>query len=266
LPDVLRKYNKGDSIMTLEQIEKKVEEQDAQLAAIKAENDVLKHENEAVLKMTKKERGFFAAMPEEKRKEYMAADEEKRAAMIAACEKAAAKDEEGSAAEEAAETAEEEAKEKEKEKANKALIEKVAKAEERVAKTEQELATIRKRERLLVFAKRAEDELPHSPGSPEEKGARLLKLAEALGGEEGEDFKKTLADLKSADRALAMHFGEVGKAGGSVPAEKAWDAKVEEIAKRDSVTVGKATAKAMQECPEMYLDYERQHRQYAVQQ
>jgi hypothetical protein len=261
LPEVL---NKGETGMTLDEIEKRVTEQDAQLTVFKAENDALKLENDIVLKMSKKDRKLYASLPMEKRKEFMAADEEKRKAMLAACQKA--KDDEGSAAEEAAETAEEEAAEQEKEKARKALVAKVASAEDRVAKAELQLAEISKRERLMHFAKRAEEELPHTAGTADEKGARLMKLADALGGEQSDDFMKTLADLKAADKALAIHYGEVGKAGGTIPAERAWEAKVHEIAKRDNISEGKATAKAMEECPEVYLDYERQHRQFAVQQ
>jgi hypothetical protein len=155
---------------------------------------------------------------------------------------------------------------KEKEKAHKVLTEKVAASEARVAKAEQQLADISKRERLAKFAKRAEDELPHTSGSAIEKGERLMKMADGLGGEDSEDFAKVLADLKAADKALSLHYGEVGKAGGRIPAEKMWDAKVQEIAKRDGISEGKATAKAMSECPEVYLDYERQHRQFATQQ
>jgi hypothetical protein len=293
--------NSGVTPMTLEAIEKKLTEQDAVIAALKSDNDVLKAENELVLKMSKQERMLYASMSEETRKAYMAGDVAKRGALmeeakkaarikeledgmdeatkaryakagpaerkeiLEACDKAA-KPFEGEETEEE-EEAEEEMAEKAKKNDNQVLVlkvaaseDRVAKAEERLAKAEAELAAVRKRERVIKFAKRAEDELPHTPGTPEQKGERLMKMADVY-GEDTPEFNEMLGVLKAADRALSIQFHEVGKAGGAVPAEKVWNAKVEEIAKRDRLDVGHATRKAMEEAPELYLDYEQQHRQ-----
>ncbi len=329
--------------MTLEEITKKVEgqetilknqevvlkNQETVLKSLTADNDVLKAENEAVMKMTKKERKLYSSMDDTLRKEYVAGDEskrqsmmdvaaqthlekkmmdemdevtkaefitagpEKRKAIIAKIEEVhndilaknaeeirkatevlkKAKmqapppaDEEGSDKEEASESADEEDKEDMK-KAHTQLALKVAETTDRLVKNERELETLRKRDRLVQFTKRAEAELPHTSGSPEEKGSLLMSLADSLpGGEAGNVFKQTFDNLKAADKALSLHFGEVGKAGGPIPAEKALDAKVEEICKRDHLDKAHGMMKAMQEAPELYLDYERQHRQYAIQQ
>lgn len=299
LPPVLKREEGGS--MTLEQIEKKLEAQDGEIAALKAENTALQTENETVLKMSKRERKAFASMTAEKRKAYLAADAEKRKTMIdeadagrkcakllksmsaedqekfekagaaerqemlklaeAAAKRATAKDDKGGKDDED----DEEEEDMEDKEARKALTLKVASAEDRVAKTEAKLAAISKRERIQKFTALAERELPHTAGKPEEKGERLMKMADAL-GDDSEDFQKVLASLKAADDALAKHFTEVGKAGGAIPADKAWDAKVQSIAKRDSISIGKATERAMDEDPQLYLDYESAHgRNYAPQ-
>lgn len=243
--------------MTLEEIQKRQDAQEAELAVLKAANAALVSENETVLKMSKKERKTFAGMDEEKRKEYLAGDAEKRKAMLEACDKAA----------KAKEPVEPDADDEEEKEAARKLQkrltdsdERVAKAEARVTKTEAELATIRKREQLTRFTKMAEDLMPHTPGKAEEKGDRLMKLADAF-GEDSEFFKAELANGKAADTALALQFREVGKSGGAVPIEKALDAKVAEIRKRDNIDEPHAMQKAMEEAPELYIDYTRQRQQ-----
>ena len=137
----------------------------------------------------------------------------------------------------------------------------LAAAEDRIAKGESELEAIRKRERDAHFVKRAETELPNTPGSPAEKGQMLQKLAESF-GEESQSFRKLLGDLKNADKILGDQFSEIGKAArGELPALAVFDAKVEEISKRDKIDKPHAVAKAMEEAPELYLDYERNQRQ-----
>jgi HPt (histidine-containing phosphotransfer) domain-containing protein len=94
-----------------------------------------------------------------------------------------------------------------------------------------------------------------------EKGQMLEKLADTF-GEDSQEFKKMLGNLKSADKVLESQFSEIGKAArGDVPALAAFDAKVEEIAKRDKIDKPHAVGKAMEEAPELYLDYERSQRQ-----
>jgi hypothetical protein len=298
MPPVL-KSEKGESTVTLEQIEKKVTEQDGVIATLKADNDVLKAENEVVLKMSKTERKAYSSMSADKRKEFMAGDAEKRKNMISAAvgkmdedkliEKMDAdtrkKFDAAGPVTKAAMLEEAEKVDKKKKAAkpdttdstndndeddddaktarkfftgelNTVRDENVA-LKDRVTKSETELLAIRKRERLLVFTKRAEDELPNTSGKPIEKGEMLMQLADALpGGENGEPFKKQMELLKSADKAIGIHFGEVGKAGGTVPALAAFEAKVEEISKRDKLDKAHATEKAMFEAPELYIDYE----------
>ncbi len=300
LPPVL----KGDSKMTLEEIEKRVTDQDAVLASLATERDVLKAENEAVLKMNKAERELYAGMDVEKRKAFMAGDAEKRKAMFGAedekkKEKAAedSMDEatkkrfrEAGPIEKAAMMAEVEKKLLAKAKGGKEgedkpgegdkpgasdepdeddlekreLVQKLAATEDRIHKTEVEIAAIRKVNRTMEFAKRAEAELPNTPGTPLEKGEMLMTLADSLpGGEKGESFKKVFEGMKGADAAYKGQFTEIGKhgGGGSGTALGAFDAKVEEIAKRDKIDTPHAIEKALKESPDLYLEYEKDQRQ-----
>jgi hypothetical protein len=242
----------GEKAMTLEDIEKKLTDQEAVLKALQTENDILKAENDTVLKMSKKERKLYAAMDTEKRKEFMAGDTEKRKAMLAECNKAKA---------EADAKAEPDEDDLEEQKKRDALITKVDDTVQRLVKSETELAEIRKRERLAVFTKRAETEFPHTSGSPEDKGTVLMEMADKF-GEQSQVFKQYLETQKAADKAIAMQFTEVGKVGGGeLPAIKAFDAAVDEIRKRDNVSVAKATDRVMSEHPELYMEYDRQKRQ-----
>ena len=304
MPEVIRKGDRA--VMTMTEIEKKIEEQDGVLALMKADNALLKTENELVLKMTKKERKLYATMPEDKRKEFLAADDDKKKVMLEACEKEqkekAAKDCMDEAFKKRYESAgpteralmmedlirkADDDKDKKEKKGKKAkptdneenlsddedddddedtekreFKRQLSVTQDRVAKAELELAVITKRERLTMFTKRAEDELPHTPGNPIEKGSTLMTLADSLpGGENGEAFKKVFSQFKAADASLKNNFVEIGKHGGPIPAEAAFNAQVEEIAKRDKIDKPHAIEKALRECPELYLEYEHGQRQ-----
>jgi hypothetical protein len=136
----------------------------------------------------------------------------------------------------------------------------MASVEDRLLKSEAELADIRKRDRTVYFQHMAERELPNTPGSVIEKGEMLQRIADTF-GENSVSFKKMLDAQKSADQVLSERFSEIGKAArGDIPALAVFDAKVEEIAKRDKIDKPHAVAKAMEEAPELYLDYERSQR------
>ncbi len=193
--------NKGDS-MTLEQIEKKVTEQDAAIAKLTTDNATLKTDNEVLTKMTgmtAKQKKAFGAMSKEKKGEFMAGDAAKQKAMM---KEACPPDDDDDAAGDGA--SDDSAKKIAK--VQKAADERIAAADERIkaqdariVKTEVELADVRKRARLEHFTKRAEDELPHTAGKPVEKGETLMQLADSLGGEESDKFKGIMATMKAAE-------------------------------------------------------------------
>jgi hypothetical protein len=140
------------------------------------------------------------------------------------------------------------------------LRKQLAAAEDRITKSEAELEMIRKRERDAYFVKCAEAELPNTPGSPAEKGEMLQKLADTF-GEQSQHFKKLMSDFKNADKVLSEKYSEIGKAArGDIPALAVFEAKVEEISKRDKLDKPHAVEKAMMENPELYLEYERSQR------
>lgn len=271
MPEILRK---GEVPMSIDEVVKKIEEQDAIIATLKADSDASRAETAAVLKMSQKERNLYATLPEEKQKEFMAGDEEKRKAIMASCDKAAKskagfKPDEPGAGDGTKPEVEEDPVEPDEddmvqERAKK--IEKILKAAEessvRLRKAEEQLAEFAKRDQLNRFTKRAETELPNTAGLPEDKGEFLMTQAASLpGGENGAAFKKMMGFLKAADKALSIQFGEVGRPGGEIRAEAALNAKAAEIAKRDNTDIHHAMAKAASECPELYVEYERERRE-----
>lgn len=254
--------NKGDSSMTLEQIEKKISDQDALLAKLNADNDTLKADNSVlkteatIAKMGAKEKKAFGQMTDKQKADYMAADTEKRKSM---CK------EFGKPDDDEAEDGDSDGSAKKIAKAEATFKAQLATRDERITKTEAELTRITKQSRTEHFAKRAEAELPNTPGTPVEKGQTLMQLADSLGGEEGEAFKRVVGTMKAADAALDPKFREVGKWGGAanLPAGKQLDANAVIISKRDKITVEKAYSIAMEESPDLVAQYDREQRQFA---
>ena len=262
LPDIL----KGETTMamTIEEIEAKVTKQDTELAVLKSANEALVTENEAILKMSKKEKKCYAKMSAAQRKDFMAADMEKRATMIKGM-----KDDEES--EPDADDEEEMAEAKKIAKLLKAENLRIAKSAadekqsllDRVTKAETAvnlMAEARKVEHFIDVAKR---ELPNSSGSDADKGDMLMKMADGLGGENADVFKKALAQLKAADAALGeKHFVEIGKSGGeALPAEMLIQKQADEIRKSDpKMTSADAYAKAMDLNPQLYKQYDEERR------
>ena len=301
LPDVL-KGETNKMPMTLEQLEKKFTEVDATVTILKAENDLLKRENELVTKMSKKERKAYASMSADMQKEFMAGDAEKRKAMCSAAM--------GRMKEKAAEDSMDDATKAEFVKAGpsvralmieKALADmekakakggkdgaaiddngeddedddnqdeetlKLRKAQsaltDRVVKSEAELAELKKKDRLTHFTDVAKAELPNGSGTDVEKGNELMQLAEKCGGEDSSLYKSLFGRLAAADKALKPMFGEVGKsgAGGKFQPEAAIDTIAKSIQARDKVTYEKAYTRACEENPALYAEYETAHRAF----
>ena len=293
MPEVIRKQ--GES-MTLDQLEQEVTKLGPKVTALETENNVLKAENELVLKMTKKERKLYASMSDDERKAYMGADAAKRKAMMDKCkatmkEKALADSMDEATAkrfaaagpiEKAALLAEQEEKVRKGKKAKpadggddddddddldgdsettKALKRQLAATQDVINKQGQTIEQITKANTLAHFTKRAEDELPNTAGTPAEKGEMLMKMAEAAGGETSDLFKSYMAQLVAADRAIKATMTEVGKVGGgTVPVMKQIEAAVDVIAKRDNINKEHAMAKLLTEQPDLYLQYEAEQR------
>lgn len=248
--------SKGEQPMTLEQINQRVTEQEAEIAALKAERDasnaagdaaaaerdVLKAEQATLLKLSEAEQKCMGRMTAEQKKAFLAADPEKRKAMV---------DEQ-----EAAEKKEKCSKVENLEAVTKAYDEKLAKRDEQIAQLQAENAAIAKRERTARFVTLVKSELPHTTGTDEAKAEDLMKAADVFGGEESEGFKRHLTTLKQADAALASKFVEKGSwGGGSQPVLAELDAAVQEISKRDRISVAKAHDVLMTERPELYKRY-----------
>jgi hypothetical protein len=251
---------KGTLSMTLEQIEKKLTDQDALLATMtaadavtKGENSVLKNEI-AVLKMSGKEKKMFGKFTDKQKADYMAADADKQAAM---CKAFGEEDE--------ADNGDSDTSAKKIAKLDLQMQEIQKAADVRIAKAEKALAAVTLAARVEHFTKRAELELPNTAGTPVEKAETLMAMADSLGGEDSAKFKSFFGVMKSADTTLGTQFVEKGVHGGgaNLPAGKQLDAHAETISKRDKITIAKAYGVAMEEHPELVAAYDREARNLA---
>lgn len=122
----------------------------------------------------------------------------------------------------------------------KAQAEQIAKAEERIAKAEEAAEFAR-------LEKRAADEFKHLPGSSSDH-AKMLKAIDGLSDTEVAKAFEGL--MKAHDLAKAEAFKSVGF---SKSADEAvtFDAKVNEIQKRDNISKSRAMELAAQEHPEL---------------
>lgn len=291
LIEIEKRQEEQDKLLTL---------QKAEIDFLKSENELVtkmsKKERELFATMDTEKRKAFVAADTEKRKgmmedcdqekkekaaedsmddatkaEFAKAGPNRRLVMLAKAEAKgkAPKDEEDDVDSEDEEEMDEESNKKQKALTMKMASmetelaksrEAIAKSQDEIAKSQTKLADIEKAQRVSHFTKRAEVELPNTSGSPAQKGETLMKMADALGGENSEAFKSIFKTMQEADKVLAKNFVEVGKLGGPIPALQAFDAKVAEISKRDSVDNAHAIDKAMQEHPELYMEYEKQQR------
>lgn len=135
-----------------------------------------------------------------------------------------------------------------------AAIEKAREADRvALAKARAEIEQLRYRERVAKYRGEAERDFAAVAGASTEQVAKLLVACDDAA--EGSDLKAIRGVLKAANEAaraseLLKAHGAPGR--GPSTARAAWDAKVGEIAKRDSVSKSKAIVVAMREAPELY--------------
>ena len=135
-----------------------------------------------------------------------------------------------------------------------AAIEKAREADRvALAKARAEIEQLRYRERVAKYRGEAERDFAAVAGASTEQVAKLLVACDDAA--EGSDLKAIRGVLKAANEAaraseLLKAHGAPGR--GPSTARAAWDAKVGEIAKRDSVNKSKAIVVAMREAPELY--------------
>lgn len=122
-----------------------------------------------------------------------------------------------------------------------------------LAKAKAEIEVLKHREKIAKYKLEAEQEFAAVPGASTEQVAKLLVACD--GAPEGSDLRSLRGVLKAAHEAvraseLLKQHGAAGR--GPSTSRAAWDAKVEEIAKRDAVNKSKAIVIAMREAPELY--------------
>jgi len=135
-----------------------------------------------------------------------------------------------------------------------ASIEKAREADRvALAKAKAEIEVLKHREKIAKYKLEAEQEFAAVPGASTEQVAKLLVACDEAS--EASDLRALRGVLKAAHEAvraseLLKQHGATGR--GPSTSRAAWDAKVEEIAKRDSITKSKAIVVAMREAPELY--------------
>ena len=122
-----------------------------------------------------------------------------------------------------------------------------------LAKARAEIEQLRYRERVAKYRGEAERDFAAVAGASTEQVAKLLVACDDAA--EGSDLKAIRGVLKAANEAaraseLLKAHGAPGR--GPSTARASWDAKVAEIAKRDSMSKSKAIVVAMREAPELY--------------
>ena len=122
-----------------------------------------------------------------------------------------------------------------------------------LAKVRAEIEVLKHREKIAKYKLEAEHDFSAVPGASTEQVAKLLVACDEAG--DGSDLKALRGVLKAANEAVrASELLKAHGASGRGPstARAAWDTKVEEIAKRDSINKSKAIVIAMREAPELY--------------
>ena len=222
--------------MTPEEIDKHLEDLEGKVSELESGFEVQKSRAdrfEAISKLCDAEKEYFSKLDEEGQDAFLEATSEVRKSQAAeAIEKANKVPEE---IQKRFDVLTKQAKDAETRAAN---AEAIAKREEDARK-------------VVEFTKKAETDLPNTPGKPEEKGIMMKNLFEKLGDE---DATKVVDIMKAGDAAL----GKLTKALGSDQPGNGADtphAKLEalgkEIAKNEKVSIQKGYALAMERNPEL---------------
>jgi hypothetical protein len=122
-----------------------------------------------------------------------------------------------------------------------------------LAKARAEIDALRQREKVAKYLGEADRDFAAVPGISTEQVAKLLVACDDA--PEGSDLRAVRPLLKAAHESvraseLLKQHGAAGR--GPSTARAAWEAKVGEIAKRDSMSKSKAIVVAMREAPELY--------------
>ena len=129
--------------------------------------------------------------------------------------------------------------------------------QERLNRVEKQARSEREARELLEFSKVAEEQLPHLPGTPEQKASLLKSLAGSLDEDERLLISKM---LRAGDGGLASAFRTVGTGGdGDKTVQKArggFEKRVTAIKARDNCTRVEAMQKARREHPDEFAAYQ----------
>lgn len=216
----------------LEDLQKKFNEAEARSAAIQKQLDVEKSLTDAdrlaIAKMSDKEKDDFLALTPAKRKEHLAKRDENDEVLEI----------DGTSIRKSA--------------VGESQFAMFKAQDKRIRDQAEELRKAREKAETVTLTKRAETEFDKVPGTVEEKVA-VFKAVEGLDEKVRKDIYKVFAIAQRASDPLFKALGSSGaEDSDGKTVEEQFEAKVEEIAKRDKIAKSVALAKAAEENPALY--------------
>jgi len=241
IPNVLKHEQGGNSNMTVEELEKKLGELEAQLD--EATQAVEKAEKRAatVINLSPEHQEIFKSWDEETQSKFLDASEEDQTEMLEKAAKSAGPDIPEGVPEEVQKRFDEVRKKLEE-------AEERAKAAEEVAKAEREAR------HMQELMKRAETEFSALPGTCEEK-AQVLKSLDKLEEKEREAVLKLFA---AGNSCIAKSMSPVGKDSDAAEGSSAWstiEKRAKAVADEKNVTLSEAVDIVLKRDPELYSKY-----------
>ncbi len=243
-PEVLKRVSKeGDNTMTVEELSKKLEEMETELASVTKraeEAEATIAANAVIAKLSDEDRQVFDAMPKEEQAAFVTADAEVQTTMLSKHKVVKSNV-----------VPEEVRKELD------AVTKRAEAAEARAIAAEEVAKSERDSRHMVELAKVAERDYAGLPGTPDEK-AKVLKSLEKLTVEEQGEVTKL---FKAGNACIAESMKSVGK---STPAgagtSDVWS-KIEKLADgivakdNNKLTRAQAINKVITDNPELYTEY-----------
>lgn len=243
-PDVAKQVDLqaqlDESLNTMQELTKALEETLAKNSALEKALTIEKG-------MSDKEREFCKEWDDDKKEEFASMDPEKRKKKMEEAE------------------ADDETVEVEKQLIRKSVVGEaqfnIMKAQaDRIAKAEQVLADEINKRRMAEFAKRADDEYAHVPGSTEDR-ANILKALADMDETLRKSFEAVLTQSEKLGKSAFDTLGHKGGTKGSAQetftkAAIDFENKVSDIASRDKIGKTAALTKARKQYPDLFKAYQ----------
>ena len=222
--------------MTPEEMQKKLDELEAQLTTETAKVAKLETASKAIANLSDEDREVFKTWNEERQREFLVASNEVQKDMLKASRDVTKSDD-----------LPEEVKKQFDD-----LSKRLETAETRAVAAEQVAKAEREARELSEFAKQAEKEFAGIPGTPEEK-AKILKSLSKLSEEERAEVLKVFS---AGNAALMKSMGTIGReTPGPTDAWSKIETTAKALASEKNISQAEAVSKVLDEHPEWYVEY-----------